>query len=288
MKKLATFTAVAALAMAFTVGLSSIGPANAASKKREGFGRLVEPDGAASWLVDHYDNRGAEVTGGPDFDDSAEVKFVGNIVGLGKVTVEQSAAWTFNTYAASGGSTLSPSTGTTTAPCAVVYDTSRTLVRIHKHQGVSTEVVTAGPTLTLIPGAEFPFSAAGVGAAGLVVGTHTFTGTFTVTQDGDDTITGIVEGGTNCEVASFTTVGGHPPAGVFDFNHTDTNNTVQTALEITGGTGEFAGATGIGTLSFTYDTFEAPRSHRSPYRPYLGLGRLRHDTIELTQGHGWG
>ena len=49
---------------------------------------------------------------------------------------------------------------------------------------------------------------------------------------------------------------GHLPVGVFDFPHTDTNNTVQTALEITAGTGEFVGATGTGTLAFTYDTFE--------------------------------
>ena len=43
--------------------------------------------------------RAGQVTGGPDFDDSAEVKFVGTVIGIGKVTVEQSAAWTFNTFA---------------------------------------------------------------------------------------------------------------------------------------------------------------------------------------------
>ena len=57
-------------------------------------------------------------------------------------------------------------------------------------------------------------------------------------------------------MAVFTTVGGHPPPGVFTFTHDDTNNTVQTALEITGGTGKFAGATGTGVLVFRYDTFE--------------------------------
>ena len=187
-----------------------------------------------------------------DFDDSAVVKFKGQIIGIGRVTVEQSAAWTFNTYQASGG------TGLNTGPCAVVYDTSRTLVRIHKHQGVSTELVTAGPTLTLIPGDEFPFSAVGLGAMGLNVGTHVFTATFTVTKTkgSGDTISGIVEGGTNCEVDVFETVGGHDPAGVFNFTHNDTNNTVQTALEITAGTGEFDGVTGTGVLVFSYDTFE--------------------------------
>ncbi len=248
MRNVATLTAVAALAMAFTVGLSSIGPANAAPEDKEGYGRLVEPNGPASWLVDHYDNRAGDVTGGPDFDDGAEVEFVGTIAGIGKVTVEQSAAWTFNTYLANGG------TGPT-APCAVVYDTPRTLVKIHKHQGVST---TAPPSVAnLLTGSDFPFTAAGVAADGTPSpGTHTFTATFTVTQKDGDTITGIVEGGTNCEVESDTTVGGHPPAGVFNTTHVDTNNTVQTALEITGGTGEFAFVTGTGVLVFTYDTFE--------------------------------
>ena len=146
-----------------------------------------------------------------------------------------------------------------------MYDSTnpRTLVRIHKHQGVSTENV-SGP-LTLIPGSavndpggttEFPFSAAGVGANGLDVGTHTFTGTFKITQKGGDTITGIVKGGTNCEVAAFETVDGHPPVGVYDFTHDDTNLTVQTALEITGGTGKFAGVIGTGVLVFSYVSFE--------------------------------
>ena len=248
MRKLAILTGAAALAAALLVGVATL-PANA--QGNQGFGFLEEPNGPASWLGDHYDNRSSDVTGGPAFDDSAEVKFVGTVVGLGKVTVEQSAAWTFTTFGAAGA-----------GPCALVYDSSnpRTLVRIHKHQGVSTENV-SGP-LTLIPGSavndpggptEFPFSAAGVGANGLDVGTHTFTGTFTVTKKNGKTITGIVEGGTNCEVASFTTVGGHPPAGVFDFTHSDTNHTVQTVLEITGGT---AGETGTGVLVFSYDSFD--------------------------------
>ena len=265
MRKISARIGVAALAAVLLAGFAfAISPAIAAPPlSNEGFGRLLEPNGPASWLVDHYDNRGADVTGGPDFDDSANVKFKGTIAGIGKVTVEQSAAWTFTTFDAPGGGSA-PDAG----PCAVVYDTSRTLVRIHKHQGVSTELVTAGPTLTRIPGSavnnpggttEFPFSATGTGANGLFVDTETFTATFTVTKKGSgETITGIVEGGTNCEVEVFFTAGGHTP-GIFDVpaaGHNDTNNTVQTALEITGGTVDFAGVTGIGTLSFTYDTFE--------------------------------
>ncbi len=244
------------LVTVFAVGtlMTSAGKANAGGPGNKGFGTLEGPNGPASWLVHHYDNRTGDVTSGPAFTDSAEVKFVGTIAGIGKATVEQSAAWTFTTFGAAGA-----------GPCALVYPSTnpRTLVRIHKHQKVSTEDV-SGP-LTLIPGSavndpggltEFPFSIAGDGASSLVVGTHTFTGTFKVTDDDGNTITGIVEGGTNCEVAVFTTVGGHPPVGVFDFDHSDTNNTVQTALEITGGTGRFSGATGTGVLVFSYDTFE--------------------------------
>ncbi|MDA2931415.1 hypothetical protein MYX84_15965 [Acidobacteria bacterium AH-259-O06] len=250
------FGLVTALAVGTVVTIA--GKANAGGPGNIGFGTLEEPNGPASWLVNHYDNRTGDVTGGPAFDDSAEVKFVGTIAGIGKVTVEQSAAWTWTTFGAAGA-----------GPCALVYDSTnpRTLVRIHKHQNVSTENV-SGP-LTLIPGSvvndpggttEFPFAADGKGAnfgvTGLDVGTQVFDGTFKVTTANGDEITGIVEGGTNCEVAAFSTVGGHPPAGVFDFTHFDTNNTVQTALEITGGTGKFTGATGTGVLVFSYDTFE--------------------------------
>lgn len=260
MRNLSMLAVLALLVGALAVGafMASSGNANAGTSGNLGFGQLKEPNGPASWLVNHYDNRAGQVTGGPAFDDSAEVKFVGTIAGIGKVTVEQSAAWTWETYGDEGA-----------GPCALAYDNTntRTLVRIHTHQGVSTENV-SGP-LTLIPGSavnnpggttEFPFAADGKGAnfgvSGLDVGIHTFTGTFTVTQQDGDTITGIIKGGTNCEVASFLSVGGHPPAGVFDFDHFDTNNTVQTALEITGGTGEFAGSTGTGVLVFSYDTFE--------------------------------
>ena len=144
---------------AFAVGtlVTSAGKANAGGRRHIGFGRLEEPNGPGSWLVNHYDNRGGQVTDGPVFDDSAEVKFTGRIAGIGRVMVEQSAAWTFTTFGAAGA-----------GPCALVYDSTnpRTLVRIHTHQGVSTEDV-SGP-LTLIPGSavndpggttEFPFAA---------------------------------------------------------------------------------------------------------------------------------
>ncbi len=243
------------LVTAFAVGtlMTSAGKANAGVPGNKGFGQLFNPGpGPGSWLPDHYDNRNGQVIGGPAFDDSAEVIFVGAIAGIGKVTVEQSAAWTFTTIGAEGA-----------ALCGLVYDSARTLVRIHAHAGVSTENV-SGP-LTLIPGSsvndpggisEFPFSAAGVGANGLNVGTHTFTGTFTVTRKDGATITGIVEGGSACVVALFSTVDGHPPTGVFDFTHNDAIVTVQTALEITDGTGKFAGASGTGVLVFSHDIFE--------------------------------
>ena len=244
MKFLATSTALAALLL---IGCAvATAPANAFgwSNSQAGLGWLEAPSGG-EWLIHHYDNRGGQVTDGPDFDDSGEVIFEGYVGDIGHVTVEQSAAWTWNTYAAAGG------TGAA-APCALAYATPRTLVRIHTHQGISTEDVTA--PLTLIPAGEFPFSAAGLGDdTGLDVGTHTFTGTVTITDAYGNTIAGVVEGGTNCEVEVFP---GNHTSGVFDFDHSDTNNTVQTALEITGGTGRFTGVTGTGTLAYTYDTLE--------------------------------
>ena len=218
-----------------------------------GFGRLFNPGpGPGSWITNHYSNLTGQVINGPVNDDSAEVIFVGTIAGIGKVTVEQSAAFTFATFGAEGA-----------ALCGLVYNSPRTLVRIHTHAGVSTQDVTA--PLTLIPGSfvndpggttEFPFSAAGVGFDGLDVGAHMITATFTVTREDDATITGIVEGGSICVVDVFETVGGHSPAGLYDFTHNDFDLTVQTALEITGGTGRFAGASGTGVLVFSFDTFD--------------------------------
>jgi len=253
MRKLATLIGVAVLVVAF--GVVTTTPAIAKPKRK--FGRLKAPkDGI--WLIDHYDNRTGQVTGGPAFDDSAETIFRGRIGGVGRATVKQSAAWTFTTFAAAGA-----------GPCALVYDSTnpRTLVRIHTHQGVSTENV-SGP-LTLIDGSavndpggitEFPFAADGKGAdfgtSGLNVGTHTFTGIIKITKKSGATINGIILGGTNCEVKVFTTEGGHPPAGVFDFTHSDTHNTVTTVFKITGGTKRFSGLKGDGVLVYTYDTFE--------------------------------
>ncbi|MCH7768356.1 MAG: hypothetical protein IH828_05410 [Nitrospinae bacterium] len=248
MRRLATLLAVAVLVVAF--GVVTTTPASAKPKRK--FGRLKAPKNEI-WLIHHYDNRTGDFSGAPVFEDSGETKFRGRIGGIGRATVEQSAAWTFNSYALDGG--VDPA-----GPCALAYTSynPRTLVRIHTHAGVSTENVTA--PLTLIPGDEFPFAADGKGdnfsSSGLDVGTRTFTGIIKITKKNGATINGIILGGYNCEVKVFTTVGGHPPAGVFDFTHTDTHNTVTTVFKITGGTKKFAGASGDGVLSFTYDTDE--------------------------------
>jgi hypothetical protein len=237
------------LSLTLAIAIITLSYANLSSAQTpggRGFGKLFNPGpGPGSWLVNHYDNLSGQVTGGPAFDEGDEVIFVGTIAGIGKVTVEQSAAFTFATAGAEGA-----------ALCGLVYDSNnpRTLVRIHTHEGVTTENV-SGPS-TLVPDGEFPFSAAGAGSGSLNVGAHTFIGTFTVTQEDGATITGIVEGGSICIVETFFTEFGHPPAGVFDFPHDDFDVTVQTALEIMDGTGEFAGASGTGVLVYSFDTFD--------------------------------
>jgi hypothetical protein len=248
------------LSLTLAIAIITLSYANLSSAETpggRGFGRLFNPGpGPGSWISNHYSNLAGQVDGGPVNDDSAEVIFVGTIAGIGKVTVEQSTAFTFATVGAEGA-----------ALCGLVYNSPRTLVRIHTHADVSTQDVTA--PLTLIPGSlvndpggttEFPFTADGKGAnfltTGLDVGTHTLTGTFTVTREDGATITGIVEGGSICIVETFFTEFGHPPAGVFDFPHDDFDVTVQTALEIMDGTGEFAGASGTGVLVYSFDTFD--------------------------------
>ena len=235
------------LSLTLAIAVITLSYANLSSAETPGnigFGRLFNPGpGPGSWISNHYSNLAGQVDGGPVNDDSAEVIFVGTIAGIGKVTVEQSAMWTFATLGAEGA-----------ALCGLVYDLAKPLVRIHTHVGVTTQDVTA--PLTLIPGGEFPFSATGVGFDGLDVGAHMITATFTVTREDGATITGIVEGGSICVVDVFETVGGHSPAGLYDFTHNDLDLTVQTALEITGGTGGFAGASGTGVLVFSFDTFD--------------------------------
>ena len=199
---------------------------------KRGFGRLqgdttLDADGQPSWLKHHYDNRTADFVGAAIFDDSAEVEFTGRIAGLGAVTVEQSAAWTFTTYALEGG------TGPT-GPCAVVYDTSRDLDEIHTHAGVTTDRAGA----VVVP------------PLGL---THTFPGTVTITKRNGRVITGVILGGSNCEVKFIPDV----THGIYMTPHTDTENTVTTVFDITGGTRRFT----RGVLTFTYDTGEPHGLH---------------------------
>lgn len=256
MRRLVTLTAIVAFVGAFTFATAPAIAGGKSGGKKQGFGRLDVPialplDG---WLIHHYDNRTGQVTDGPDFDDSAEVIFEGTIIGIGLATVEQSAAWTFNSYALDGGPP--PPLPNPAAPCALAYtsDNPRTLVRIHTHAGVSTENVTA--PLTVIPGAEFPFSAAGVGSDVLDVDTNTFTGTVKITDGDSDEINGNIKGGTNCEVKIFPFDEPLHTAPPWEANHSDTINTVTTVFEIVSGTGKFDEASGDGVLVFTYDTDE--------------------------------
>ncbi len=238
MRRLATLIWVVVLVVAFCVVTTT--PASA--KKRRKFGRLKAPKNGI-WLIHHYDNRAGQVTGGPDFDDSAETIFRGRIGGIGKVTVEQSAAWTWTTYQQDGA-----------GRCALVYDITnpRTLVQIHTHAGVTTDPLGGlGTPDDVITGLR-PLSAPNLTA----LGTHIFTGTVKITKKNGATINGEILGGTNCEVEIFDAdkpLHDDPP---WDFDHSDTRNTVTTVFKITGGTKRFSGLKGDGVLSFTYDTDE--------------------------------
>ena len=53
------------LVTAFAVGtlMTSAGNANAGGPGNKGFGTLEEPNGPASWLVNHYDNQSSRSPG---------------------------------------------------------------------------------------------------------------------------------------------------------------------------------------------------------------------------------
>ena len=221
----------------------------------QGFGFLVgdtsvDSDGQPIWLPDHYDNSTSNFTGAPTFDDSAKVIFTGDISGFGKATVEQSAAWTFTTYAAFGG----PGATGPTGPCAVVYDTSRTLVKIHTHQGVTTD-----PRDGLGGGAGADISGLlSLNAAQVTaLGSQPFGATVTITHKNGGTIIGSILGGSNCEVKLITSA----THGIYTSPHTDTFNTVQTVFKITGGTHKKVSRFDSGVPAFTYDTGEPHGLH---------------------------
>ena len=240
MRRLATLIAVVGLVVVF--GVVTTTPAIAKPKRK--FGRLKAPkDGI--WLIHHYDNRTGDFSGAPVFEDSGETKFRGRIGGIGKATVEQSAAWTWTTWDPEH-------------PCAAVYAPynvydpgspfpPKILVRIHTHQGVTTD-----PGGTVIgrkspaPEPHFPIDITGIG-------THPFTGIIKITKKSGATINGAILGGYNCEVKI---IPGSIHGAPWDFSHTDTHNTVTTVFKITDGTKRFSGVKGDGVLSFTYDTFE--------------------------------
>ena len=80
-----------------TVLVVSAGPAEADLTGNQGLTRLV---GAPSgFLPDHYDQRGGsfDADSAGVFDDGADVVLTGTIPGIGKATVEASAAWDFGT-----------------------------------------------------------------------------------------------------------------------------------------------------------------------------------------------
>jgi hypothetical protein len=208
----------------FTVAtvLASTGEASSA-----GFGKL-EAEG--NFLPHHYDNRTGQFAGAAKFDDSAEVSLQGEIGGIGKATVVQSAAWTWTT------SDFGHS-------CAPVYSTPRGLKTIHRHAGVTTDGDGTAAANMLDCGVQ------DCGAQS----DHTFTATVTITKANGSTINARILGGVNCEMGNMSSTG----HGIYSSAHDDAVNRVTTVFEITGGTGQFAGASGDGVLVFTYDTFES-------------------------------
>lgn len=211
----------------------SAGPAQAGLAGNQGLTRLV---GAPSgFLPDHYDQRGGSFDSDSAgvFDDGADVVLTGTIPGIGKATVEASAAWDFGTYLSNH-------------PSAAVYNKAITMPKEHKHAKCTTDFGTPS---------------------------HTFTATVKITDKSGDEINADILGGVNNERLVFdapahdptcvniATANGGP--GVlsgggrnYDTVHSETENEVLINFRITGGTGKFSGATGSGVLQFVYDTGE--------------------------------
>ena len=87
----------------------------------------------------------------------------------------------------------------------------------------------------------------------------------TITTEDGDTITADIVGGSNTErlifdgaghVPDCDTIGGTPVGPPYDSDHDETENVVTLVFVITGGTGELAGSTGNGVLTYTYNTKE--------------------------------
>jgi hypothetical protein len=214
--------------MTFTVAtvLASAGEAGSPA-----FGKL---EAKGNFLPHHYDNRAGQFTGAAEFDDSAEVSLQGEIGGIGPATVVQSAAWTSTTSDVSH-------------PCSLVYNTPKGLKTIHTHAGVTTDGHGTVPANILDCGVQ------DCGAQS----DHTFTATVTITAVNGSTINARILGGANCTVGNISTAG----HGIYSSAHDDVVNRVTTVFEITGGTGQFAGARGDGVLVFTYDTSESHNLH---------------------------
>ena len=165
------------------------------------------------------------VAAGGDGDNAGAIaSSEGKVKGLGKVTVDVSSSWDWGLFSS------------TDHPCALMNISSHTFSAVN-----DAIAITAGtaPCLTPIGTAETACTAAGFG--------FTTDATVTITTKKGDEVSGVVRGGSVCEIATFT-------------GPICTINEGITAFEITGGTGKFVSASGSGVLrsifNFCTGTFE--------------------------------
>jgi hypothetical protein len=220
-EKLATLVIVTMMAAVLFAGLAEAGVTG-----NRGLSRLVAaPSG---FLPDHYDQRSG--TFDPDsagtFDDGADVVLTGKIPGIGKATVEASAAWDWGTYLSNH-------------PSAAVYNKAITMPKDHQHANCKITVATTHTFTAMVKITD---------------------------EDGDEINADIIGGVNNerlivsapahspdCAIAGGT-FDGRP--NNYDAVHSETENEVLINFSITDGTGKFEGATGGGVLQFVYDTME--------------------------------
>ncbi len=212
----------------------SAGPAEAGVTGNQGLTRLVGAPGG--FLPDHYDQRGGSFDSDSAgvFDDGADVVLTGTIPGIGKATVEASAAWDFGTYLSNH-------------PSAAVYNKAITMPKEHKHAKCTTDF---GATHTFTATVKITDKSGNEINANILGGVNNERLIFSVT--------GHVP---KCE--DIPAARGGPGVVIsgapdYDIGHSETENEVLINFRITtvGGTGKFLGATGSGVLQFVYDTME--------------------------------